>query len=350
MCIRKNADGTNQVMICMANRLPEQLQKFHFPGFAPLATTAARTERLAELTPLSISQPLDKKTKRGLSAQASYEAKVKKRSFMPDDIQKHDLGSKYRGIRSASTSALDEAFGGKKPPIYPAAPLPFLTNQLLEKSRVDALSPNTGLIAARTSCLAGKSMATDLRPKLQAQRQANQPSNLNTHAPITAEASSSPSLSTNVTKEQLAKITAKGDYRLPAGESYPSDQEDNANDELETESDLETHAGDDDFNYSTHLEEEDEGYDSLQSHFKSVKIRKRQRDDVEDAEDHNEAWQTDGLAHFVGDGKQKTVKMRLTDEERTRQGKKSRTAKLISATDSSQAARVNEKTEGVGLV
>lgn len=151
---------------------------------------------------LGISLPLDKKTERVLSDQDSYEAKVKERILMPDDSQKHDFGSRYRDLRSASPSALDE---------------------------------------------------------------------------------------------------------------------------LETESDLETHAGDDDFNHSTHLEEEDEGYGSLHSQFKNVRIRKRQRDDVEDTEDHGGAWQGDGLAHLDGDGKQKAVKMRLTDEERTHQGKKSRT-------------------------
>ena len=355
MCIRKNADGTSQIMIQIANRLSEQLQKFRFPGFASLATTtAARTTRLlnarmAELTPLSISLPLDKKTKAVLSDQDSYKAKVKERSFMPDNSQKHDFGSKYRDIRSASPSALDEAFGGKKPPMDPATPLPFLANQLLEKSRVDALSPDTGPITASASFLTGNSMATDLRDKLQPRRQAYQSSNSNAHAPITVEASPSPSLSANVTKEQRADITDKDGYRVPAGESYPSGQEDNANDELETESDLETHAGDDDFNYSTHLEEDDEGYDSLHSQFKNVRIRKRQRDDAEDAEDHDEAWHGDGVAHLDGDGKKKALNVRLTDEEGTRQGKKSKTAKITSATDSCQDARGNEEKQGGGL-
>lgn len=147
--------------------------------------------------------------------------------------------------------------------------------------------------------------------------------------------------------KKTKEVLDKDSYRPTPGYSYASDQEEN--DELATESDLETHAGDDDLNHSTNLEEEDEGYDSLQSQFKNVRIRKRQRDDVEDAEDHNEAWQGDGLAHLDSNGKQKALNIHLTDEERTRQGKKSRTAKTTSATDSCQDTRGNEKTQGAGL-
>ena len=144
-----------------------------------------------------------------------------------------------------------------------------------------------------------------------------------------------------ITKEQIANITDKDRYRPTPGDPHASDQEEN--DELATESDLETHAGDDDLNYSTNLEEEDEGYDSLQSQFRNVRIRKRQRDDVEDAEDQNEAWQGDGLAHVNGDGKQKARNRHLTDKEHTRQGKKSRTAKTTSVTGNCQDATGNEK-------
>ena len=123
-------------------------------------------------------------------------------------------------------------------------------------------------------------------------------------------------------------ITDKDSYRATPADSNASDQEENANGELATESDLETHAGDDDHNYSTNPEGEDEGYDSLQSQFKNVRIRKRQREDVEDAEDHNEAWQGGALTNLDSDGKQKALNKRLTNEERTRQGKKSRTAPI----------------------
>lgn len=278
---------------------------------------------MAGLTPLSISLPLDKKTKEVLPDRDSYEAKVKKRGVKPDGSQKkQDFGSEYRDTQ------------GKKP---------------FENTRADALSPQTSPDTARASLLSGKSRISDPQHKLQPQGQARQSVIPDTDATniVGTSSSSSPSLSTNITKEQIANVADKDSYRPTPGDSYASDQD--GTDELATESDLETHAGDDDPNYSANPNEEDEGYDSLQSQFKNVRVRKRQRDDVEEAEDHNEVWQGDGLAHLDSNGKQKALNTHLTDEERTRQRKKSRTAKTTSAVDSRQDACGDEGTQGAGL-
>ena len=351
MCIRKNPHGTSHIIIYMSDLSLEQLQKFHFPGFPPLVrTTAARTTRLlnaqmAELTPLSISLPPDKKTNEVLPDQDSYEAKLKERSFKPDYTQKHDFGSQYRDIQSTPPSAVDKAYKGKRPPRYPAARLPFLLNKPFENTGVDAIPPNTSPNTAGASFLAGQYMALDLRHKLQPQRHACQLFTSHSHATITAATSSSPPSSTNFTKEQTVNITDKDGYRPTAGYSYPSDQEEDANDEHAKESDLEIQAGDDDFNYSTILEEKDEGYDNLQSQLKNVRIRKRQRDDVEDAEDDNKAWQEDDAAPLNGNGEKKALKAPLTKEVLAHRGKKSKT----SAANGGHYAYGNEKTPEGGL-
>ena len=325
--------GTRPFAIDLADPLLEQLQQFQFPDFPPLPTiTKARPTRLlnarmADLAPLSISRPLDQKTKEIPRDQNSYEAKLKRRGFKPDDSQKHDFGSEYRDRRTRSPSAVDIVCKDKKPPTYPAAPLLFLANTQFENTKLDPLSPKTSPTTVEAPFLAGQAMASDVEYKLRPQEHARQSFNPDTPPSITAEPSSSLPSSTDFTKEQIASITDKDAYRPTAGEPYPSDQEESSDDEHATESDLETHAGDDDFNYAAKPEEEDEGYDSLQSQFKIVKIRKRQRDESEDAEDDSEAWRGADAAQLDGDGEQTALKLPLTEEERAHRGKKSRTAK-----------------------
>lgn len=339
----------------MTDLLSEQLQQFQFPGFPSLPTIrTARTARLlnarmANLTPLSISLPLDQTTKKIQHNQDSYEVKVKKRGFKPDDSQKHDFGSEYRDIRATSPSTVDEAYEGKKRPKYPAAPLPFLAKKTFDNTGIDTIPLKTSPTSAEAPFVAGKHMAADLKHKLQPQGHVRHSFNSDTPNSVTAEPSSSPPSATNFNKEQMAIITDKDGYRLAAGDSYSSDQEEDTNDEHATESDLETHAGDDDFNYAANPEEEDEGYDSLQSRFKNVRIRKRRRDDVGDVEDDNEACQEDDAAHQDGDGKQKTLKLPLTEEERAHRGKISRKSKTTSAAEDGQHTHRTEKTQVVGV-
>lgn len=302
---------------------------------------------MADLTPLSISRPLDQDTKKVQRNQESYETKVRKGGFRPDDSQNYSFGSNYRDVRAVSPSAAEEANEGT--PRYPAAPLPFLAkapNLETRKHSIPSITPDSQS-AAEIESEISEVITTNPGYPLDLNHQTRPSSFTNpaTPASLTAEPSSSPLSSTGFSKEQMTNIVKKDGYRPTAGDSYPSDQEEDTDDEHATESDLETHAGDDDFDYAARPEEEDEGYDSLQSQFKNVRIRKRHRDDVEDAENDNEAWQgADAAAHLGGDGKQKTPGLSLTEEERTHRGKKSRTAKIFSAADGGQAALGTEKT------
>ena len=319
----------------LSELLSEQLQRFHFPGFivSPSTTKTARilNTRMADLTPLSISLPLDKKTKSVLCEQDSYEARIRKRGFKPDDSPKFDFGSDYRDIQATSLSAVGEAYQAKRSPNHPAAALPSSADKSVEDYNIDAIPPKTGQTPAEAPLLAGNPLASDPGSKLQPQGHVCQTFNLDTPALITAESSSSVPSSTEFTKEQVVNITDKDGYRPTARDSYPSDQEEDSDYERVTESDLETHAGDDDFDYTA--DPEDEGCDSLQSHFSNMGIRKRQRGDVEDAEDDNEAGEKADTAHLDGSRKQKTLKLPLTEDKCARPVKKSRTAKQSFSAD-----------------
>lgn len=309
-----------------------QLQRFNFPGFVSLSKTTktARTTRvlntrMADLTPLSISLPLDKRTKKVLCDQVSYEARIEKRGFKPDDGPKYDFGSKYRDIRATSPSAVDEACEAKGSRNHPAAASPSMADKSVENYSSGAFHPETSDAPAEAPLLAGKPLASELGNKLQSRGHVSRTKNLDAPTLTTAESSSSVPLSTESTEEQVANITNKDCCRPTAWDSYPSDQEEDIDHERVTESDLETHAGDDDFNHS--VGPEDEGYISLQSKFSNVSIRKRHRDDVEDAaEDDNKAGEKADTAHLDGGRKRKTLKLRSTEGKCAHLGKKSRTA------------------------
>lgn len=331
----------------VANSLLEQLQNFRFPGFPPFPTTTiVRTTRflntcMANLTPLSISSPLDQKTKNIRRGQDSFETKVNKRCFKPDYDHKHEFGSEYRDTRATSPFTVHEDCKGKKPLRYPAPLLPFLANQSCENTKTNPPSSRNNPAPAEALFLAGQLVASDLKCKIQPQEPARQSFNSKTAISVTAEPSSSSPLSKSLTKQLMTKIKDKDGYRATAGEFHLSDQEEEADDECGTDSDLETHAGDDDLSYAADLEENDEGYDSMRSRFQNVRIRKRQRDDTEDAVDNNtEDRQGAGPSYSSGDGQQKVLSLPLTEEERARRGKKSRRAPTISAADGDQAAHV----------
>ena len=302
---------------------------------------------MANLTPLSIALPLKQKIGNILRDQDSYEAKVKTKGVKPDDGRKYHFGSEYRDKEETSPSAVDEAHNGKMPPKFEAAPLPFLVNKPLENA-IDPFAQETTPTTAEPPFWAGQAVASDLKSKLQAQGHARQSFNPDTPASVTAKPSSSPPSSTDFTKEQVAHLTDKDEdgYRPTAGDSYPSDQEQDADDELVTESDLETHVGDDDFPY----EEEDKDYDDLQSQFQNVRIRKRQRDDVDDPEDDDGAGQVGDAARPDGDGKREDLTLPLTEEERAHRGKKLRTAKADSVGgDGGQGAPDTQEVQGGGV-
>ena len=295
---------------------------------------------MANLTPLSISSPLDQKTKNIRPGQDSYETKVKKRGFEPDCDHKHEFGSEYRDPRATSPSAVHEDHKGKKPLKDSATPLPSLANQPVESTETKHLSLRNNSARAGAPLLAGQLVVSDLSCKIQPQEQARQSLNSITASRITAEPSSTSPSTKNLTKQLLTKITDKDVYRATAGESHLSDPGEEADDESVTESDLETHVGDDALSYPANPEEDDEGYDSMRSRFRNVRIRKRQRDDTEDAADDDiEGRQGAGNSHSNGDGRQKIGGLQLTEDERARRGKKSRRALKISAADGDQAAQ-----------
>ena len=264
---------------------------------------------MADLTPLSVSRPLDKKTKKIHSDQDSYEAKIKKEGFKHDN----SLGSG------------DKPHEGEKPSNYQA-----VSSSLFAAFDPPSLEPRT--TSAEATLSTGNPLALHPEHKPRPQAHASQTLNLDTSTSITTGPSSSALTSARLPKEQMANIADKDGYRPTARHSHPSDQEEDSNDDHATESDLESHADDDDFNYAADPEE-DEGYDSLQSPFRNVKIRKHQRDEVVDAENDDEARRSAGTAHSNHGSKLKTSRQPLMERERIHRGKKSRTAEKLSVAD-----------------
>ena len=295
----------------------EQLQRFHFPGFVSLPTiktartTRALNARMADLTPLSISLPLNKKTKKVQCDRDSYEAKTGRRAFKPDDTPKHNFGSEYRDIRSAPPSAVDGASKAKKSPQHAANLSLSMANKWAQKSDVNAFPPKTGQSTAKERASVKIPRVSDLEHKPQPQGYARQSFNSDSSTFITAR-----------------HMTDKGGYRPTARESHPSDQDEGDTDyDCATESDLESHPDDDDINYTVDPAVEDNRIDTLRSRFKEVRIRKRGREDGEDAAgDANEA---DDTARLDGALEQEGLRgpcLTAEEEEETsvHVGKKSR--------------------------
>lgn len=97
--------------------------------------------------------------------------------------------------------------------------------------------------------------------------------------------SSSPPQADTLTTSNIAKLNAstKDAYRqLLKPQTSDIGEEEDADDELNTESDLETHAGDDEFEYVADPKR-DEAYEDLRERLGKVDIRKRTRGQVDDA-------------------------------------------------------------------
>ena len=326
----------------LSNVPTEQLQLFQFLGFVSFSTTkTARTSRAlntrkADLTPLSISLPLQRKAKKVRSDHVLYESMIARRAFKPNKSTEYDFGSEYRGIRPTSPPAADEAGKAKKSSQCTAGLSLSMANVLAENSDIDALPLKTGQNAAEARSLAGSLLNPELEYKLHPQKYTGQTFNSDTPASFTAKFSSPVPSWTESTGEQAANVTDSDGYRLTARETHPSDQGADTDYECATESDPETHTDDDDFNYIVDAVE-DEGYDTLESQFRDVRIRKRQRDDVEDAEDGNEAADT---ARLDDGQEQKSLQVPLTEEEeeRTHLDKKLRTENRTLVANNSQDA------------
>ena len=286
--------------LCISPDLPsEQLQRFHFPGFVSLPTTkTARTTRalnarMADLTPLSISLPLIKKTKTVVQCDRdSFEEKIRRRAFKPDDTRKYYFDSQYRDMRAAPPSALDGASKAKKSPQHAADLLPSMANNSAKDSDANAFPSKIGQSTAKERASVKTPRASDLEHKPQPQGHAPQAFKSDTSISITARPSPSVPSSTESAKE--TNTTDKDGYRPTTRESHSSYQdEENTDYDCATESDLESHPDDDDISYTVTPVVEDDKIDTLRSRFREVRILKRGREDGEDAAgDRNEADDT----------------------------------------------------------
>lgn len=157
---------------------------------------------------------------------------------------------------------------------------------------------------------------------------------------LRTEKGTSPPSPTSLGKEKVDKagVVSRHGFRIsPPAQGENSDADDEgADDELNTESDLETHADDEAYHYTANPEEDDEGHRVLRSQFKSVAIRKRAHAEVEveESEEEKEGSESGGSANKEagddgGDGSQvqKTSVLPMTEQEKGngRCGKKART-------------------------
>ena len=236
-----------------------------------------------------------KKTRKVQCDQDSYEAKIGRKAFKPDDTRKHYFGSEYRDMPSAPPSAVDRASKAKKSPQQAADLIPSMTNNSAKDSNVNAFPPKTGQSTAKERASVNIPRASDLEHKPQTQGHARQTFNSDITISLTARPSPSVPSSTKSAKEQAASVIHKDGCRPTAREPHPSDQDEEEDTDYDcaTESDLESHPDDDDFNYAANPAVKDDRIDTLRSQFKDVRIRKRGRaDDEEAAGDWNEADDT----------------------------------------------------------
>ena len=161
----------------------------------------------------------------------------------------------------------------------------------------------------------------------------------------TAEPPSSPFSPTSLNKENLAKLSA--DLAVRTLKSH-SDSDDDAYDELATESDLETHIGDEDFPYTANPEEDDEGYHCLRSQLNNFGIRKRGHAEIENAEQD----EVEGSSGLAGSERSRNVSqskeispLDLTEgSKQAQRGKKVRFSDPVLLQDTSETA--HEMTHG----
>lgn len=108
----------------------------------------------------------------------------------------------------------------------------------------------------------------------------------------------------SLTKENVAKlpVLSKHCSRTSPPIQIPNSDADDEDDDINTESDLETHADEEAIEYSANPAEEDEGHHILRTQFNKVAIRKRAHAEVDDAEaDDEESGRSGGLAHTTSE-------------------------------------------------
>lgn len=168
---------------------------------------------------------------------------------------------------------------------------------------------------------------------------------VNTPNSTTAEPPSSPFSPTSLNKENLAKLNT--DLAVRTLKSH-SGSDDDAYDELTTESDLETHIGDGDFPHTANPEEYDEGYHNLRSQLNNFGIRKRGHAEIEDAEE-DEMEGSSGLAGSerstnVSQSKEISLLDLTKESKHAQRGKKVRFSDPVLLQDTSETA--HEMTQG----
>ena len=298
---------------------------------------------------------------------------MENRDFKQENLQAETcFGSDYRD------ASADDEFEAEDDYKYPQASLPFLVPKaprlgpqrdvsipglpplhpdhasavaakiaaaagLLATQQSKAGTPNDG--ASSPESLPTKVNTTSYMPNRDLRRQTHHPgqsgsstkpslemvSPRTTSAPLAAnQGSSSPALKT----ENIAKLNvdSRREYRdhFPPVHIHHSDGDDEAaDDDINTESDLETHVEDEDIDYVANPE--DEEYESLRSRFDNVGI-KRTHDTLEDTEDDLEVGKGKIAATANHDinlrGRHGAISLERqpTEEEKeeVRQGKKAR--------------------------
>ena len=282
------------------------------------------------LTPLSIKHHRSPKSKNPRTTSASYEDRVKNRSFKQNpDETKHHFGSSHRNVSAEDKFDKKEVFriapaplpalASKAPKVVPYTtkastdlpPLGFEVESavhssieaaatLLDIAQTANASPTfTKTPAESPAIIASTSFYnSSLDPRhqptlhLSYKPRSISPSS-NKASSNTSRISPGPTAEQNlspfeVSKANIAKLNAEAAKNAelpPSALVHKSDVDEESIDDINTESDLETHAGDEDDDYVANPEEEEEEHVAMRTRMKEVGLKKRTHADVEEAED-----------------------------------------------------------------
>ncbi len=345
---------------------------------------------MASLTPLSITHPTSQKPKKRKQDGDSYEEKVNKKTFKSEnDLLKPNFGSDYRDASADDELEAEEVHKSPStglPFLIPKAPkvgpkrevnlpgLPPLDSKVvptlastsratvtqldIEKARkyvlkdTDILKSSFAATVNTSFYIASRDPRNRTTPRSGPSENTTSTSKgsifLATAMNSTAEQDSSPALS----RQNVAKLNTPSmkEYRPSSlAQRQTNDGEDeDADDERNTESDLETHPDEDEIKYDANPEEEDERHESLKTQFKNVGIRKRTHEELEDGEIDDEGAATlDGGTNGGHDTENKTLVLPLTEEEKeqVRRGKKARTKGTTDVTDEAGGKNASSREE-----
>lgn len=293
--------------------------------------------KMANLTPLSISDPRTSKSKKLLVSDAeSYESKVQKKAFKAGGTPKYTLRGGYREARAEMSLQEDDVVDANG--VHRAVSLPLKVDASLKSlSRKEIRLPslptveevsdssypsppnfsNVGLASNLTiENLPPRTLPNPIRSSPNEKSPVQQPLETKSKSkttietsndqcmnsdPVSRSASMAPRLSSATSAASLnaehpssspsfISLSKKNFPKLSLASSYrvSPDPNEDADDELAseiTDSDLETHLGDSDGEeYSQNPEEDERGENALRSRFGSLIIGKRVRDESEEGE------------------------------------------------------------------